>query len=427
VPAVRRVAMLSLHTSPLEQPGAGDAGGMNVYVRSVALELARIGIEVEIFTRETGNGRSKREELGDGVVVHHLVAGPSGKLPKEALPQLSDTFAEAIAEVTDLLADGHFDVLHSHYWVSGTVGLKVSRNLNIPLVHSMHTMAKVKNLRMKNLASPEPSDRIRGEQALAREAARIIANTSTEASELTSLYGAAPDRVDVVAPGVDLSTFHPGDRKRSRSRLDFPPEAFHVVFAGRIQKLKGPQVLVAAARELKARRPDIPFTASILGSGSGSETLKLQPMIDDAGLHESVRLYPPVQAAQLAHWFRAADVVVMPSYSESFGLVALEAQACGTPVLAANVGGLPQAIQDGRTGMLVDGHLPGGWAAALEKLYDNRALRENLGRGAAAHARAFGWKRTALLTAQSYRTAVKRFSDEAAAPPRPASVPSAPT
>ncbi|MBG6183641.1 D-inositol-3-phosphate glycosyltransferase [Arthrobacter sp. CAN_A214] len=414
MPPVNRVAMLSLHTSPLEQPGAGDAGGMNVYVRSVALELARFGIEVEIFTRETGDGRSKREELGDGVVVHHLVAGPSGKLPKEALPELSDTFADAISEVTDLLADGHYDVLHSHYWVSGTVGLKVSRSLKIPLVHSMHTMAKVKNLRMKNLVSPEPSDRIVGEQALAREAARIIANTSTEASELTSLYGAARERVDVVAPGVDLSTFNPVDRERSRSRLEFPPEVFHVVFAGRIQKLKGPQVLVAAVRELKARRPDIRLTASILGSGSGSEALKLQPMIDDAGLHETVRLYPPVQAAQLAHWFRAADVVVMPSYSESFGLVALEAQACGTPVLAANVGGLPQAISDGRTGLLVDGHLPGGWAAALEKLYDNRELRESLGRGAAIHALAFGWQRTALLTAQSYRTAVERFEPAAA-------------
>ncbi|WP_026532034.1 D-inositol-3-phosphate glycosyltransferase [Arthrobacter sp. H41] len=409
MPPVKRVAMLSLHTSPLEQPGAGDAGGMNVYVRSVALELARVGIEVEIFTRETGDGRSKREELGDGVVVHHLIAGPSGKLPKEALPELSDTFTDAISEVTDLLADGHYDVLHSHYWVSGTVGLKVGRNLNIPLVHSMHTMAKVKNLRMKNLVSPEPSDRIVGEQALAREAARIIANTSTEASELTSLYGAARERVDVVAPGVDLSTFNPGGRDRSRSRLEFPPEAFHIVFAGRIQKLKGPQVLVAAVRELKSRRPDIPLTASILGSGSGSEALKLQPMIDDAGLHDTVRLYPPVQAAQLAHWFRAADVVVMPSYSESFGLVALEAQACGTPVIAANVGGLPQAISDGRTGVLVDGHQPGGWSTALEKLHDNRELREGLGRGAATHALAFGWQRTALLTAQSYRTAVEQF------------------
>ncbi|TKV29009.1 D-inositol-3-phosphate glycosyltransferase [Arthrobacter sp. NamB2] len=407
---VRRVAMLSLHTSPLEQPGAGDAGGMNVYVRSAALELARVGIDVEIFTREAGEGRPRREVLGDGVIVHHLDAGPRHRIPKEALPGLRNTFADAITDVADALADGHFDVLHSHYWVSGTVGLTLSREMRLPLVHSMHTMAKVKNLHMKALGSPEPGERIAGEQEIVAGAARLIANTRTEASELVSLYGAVADRVDVVAPGVDLSTFHPGDRAAARAALAFPPERFHVVFAGRIQKLKGPQVLVAAAAELRHRRPDIPLDVSILGSGSGSEALALQPLIDAESLSDDIRLYPPVTAARLAQWFRSADAVVMPSFSESFGLVALEAQACGTPVVAANVGGLPQAISDGRTGLLVDGHSATGWAAALERLYDDVPLRKNLGRAAATHALAFGWQRTALLTAQSYRTAVERFS-----------------
>jgi D-inositol-3-phosphate glycosyltransferase len=278
----------------------------------------------------------------------------------------------------------------------------------------MHTMAKVKNLRMKNLGTAEPPVRVSGEQAVVSGAARLIANTTTEASELESLYGAHAERIDVVAPGVDLETFNPGSREDSRSLLQFPQRSFHVVFAGRIQKLKGPQVLVAAVRELVERRPDIPLTVSILGSRSGSDALKLQPLIDDAGLHGIVRLHPPVKAAQLAHWFRAADVVVMPSFSESFGLVALEAQACGTPVLAANVGGLPQAVSDGRTGLLVEGHSAGGWSAALERLFDDTAYRESLGRGAAVHALAFGWQRTALLTAQSYRTAVERFPSVAA-------------
>ncbi|RJT80209.1 D-inositol-3-phosphate glycosyltransferase [Arthrobacter cheniae] len=407
---VRRVAMLSLHTSPLEQPGRGDAGGMNVYVRSTALELARVGIDVEIFTRAAGEGRPSREVLGDGVVVHHLEAGPRKRIPKESLPGLTGTFADAITDAAHLLADGHFDVLHSHYWVSGTVGLTLSRQMNLPLVHSMHTMAKVKDLRMKSLGTPEPAERIAGEQDIVTGAARLIANTSTEAAELVSLYGASVDRIDVVAPGVDLSTFHPGDRRAARAALGFPLKQFHVVFAGRIQKLKGPQVLVAAAEELRRRRPDIPFTVSILGSGSGSEALALQPLIDDAELTEDIRLYPPVTATNLAQWFRSADAVVMPSFSESFGLVALEAQACGTPVIAANVGGLPQAISDGRSGLLVDGHSASGWADALERLYDDMRLRESLGRGAATHALAFGWQRTALLTAQSYRTAVERFS-----------------
>jgi D-inositol-3-phosphate glycosyltransferase len=414
VSGVRRVAMLSLHTSPLEQPGAGDAGGMNVYIRSTALELARVGVDVEIFTRETGEGRPRREVLADGVVVHHLDAGPRRPIPKEALPKLRDTLTGAITDVADLLANGHFDVLHSHYWVSGMVGLTLSHRMDLPLVHSMHTMARVKDLQMRTLGAPEPEERVIGEQEIVRGAARFIANTTTESSELQEHYGAEPDRIDVVAPGVDLSTFHPGDRRAARSALGVEPGKFHVVFAGRIQALKGPQVLVAAAAELRRRRPDIPLMVSILGSGSGSKDLALRPMIEEAGLRDDVRLYPPVTPPNLAHWFRAADVVAMPSFSESFGLVALEAQACGTPVLVANVGGLPQAISDGRSGLLVEGHAAGAWASALERLHDDALLRDTLGRGASTHALAFGWQRTALLTAQSYRTAVDRFPTIAA-------------
>ncbi|MFP5315117.1 MAG: D-inositol-3-phosphate glycosyltransferase [Actinomycetes bacterium] len=405
---VKRVAMLSLHTSPFDQPGGGDAGGMNVYVRSVALELAKVGIDVEIFTRAASDGQPHIEELGPGVLVRHLIAGPTRRVPKEVLPQLSDDLADAIADATDLLADGHFDVIHSHYWVSGIVGLTVARSLKLPLVHSMHTMARVKNLRLHAGGVMEPQSRIDGEQAIVDGADRLIANTSTEAAELESLYGAAAEKVDIVAPGVDLDIFNALDRSASRKGLQFPESAFHVVFAGRIQKLKGPHLLVEAAADLLARRPDIPLQVSIIGSGSGAEALELQPLIDRLGLHDAVRLYPPVMAGQLAHWFRAADVVAMPSYSESFGLVALEAQACGTPVLAANVGGLPQAISDGRTGVLVDGHGVGLWSAALEALHDDDGMRRTLGTHAAVHALAFGWQRTALFTAQSYRTAVEQ-------------------
>ncbi len=409
VTPVKRVAMLSLHTSPFDQPGGGDAGGMNVYVRSAALELAKVGIDVEIFTRAAADDRPHTETLGPGVIVRHIVAGPRRRLPKEVLPRLSNEFADAIEDVTDLLAEGHFDLIHSHYWVSGIVGLTVARSLNLPLVHSMHTMAKVKNLSLHEGGTPEPEERVEGEQAIVDGADRLIANTSTEAAELETLYGARPDQVDIVAPGVDLGTFNSIDRPRSRRRLGFPRNAFHIVFAGRIQKLKGPHVLVEAVADLLARRPDIPVQVSIIGSGSGSEALELQPMINRLSLRDRVRLYPPVLPAQLAHWFRAADVVVMPSFSESFGLVALEAQACGTPVLAANVGGLPQAISSGRTGILVDGHGAGLWSAALEALYDDGGTRRALGARAAIHALAFGWQRTALFTAQSYRSAVDQF------------------
>lgn len=406
---VKRVAMLSLHTSPLEQPGSGDAGGMNVYVRSVAVELARSGVEVEIFTRASDPQQAPVVELVPGVTVRHITAGPRSKIAKEALPGLAADLALAVSDVQPY-AGRRFDVIHSHYWVSGTAGLAVARAWDLPLVHTMHTMARVKNLRLQPGETPEPQVRIDGEQEIVDGATRLIANTSTEAAELETLYGADPQEVDVVAPGVDLQIFSSRNSDAVRARLGVPRNVFHVVFAGRIQRMKGPQVLVRAAAELHARRPDIPLQISILGAGSGSEVLDLQPLIDSLGLHAHVRLHPPVGAPALADWFRAADVVAVPSYSESFGLVALEAQACGTPVLAANVGGLPKAVGHGRTGLLVDGHDGGSWAAELERLYDDAGLRRALGYGAAIHASAFGWKRTASLTAQSYLQAVEQFS-----------------
>ena len=402
--------MLSLHTSPLEQPGSGDAGGMNVYVRSVAVELARSGVEVEIFTRASDPHQQPVVELAPGVTVRHISAGPRRRIAKEALPGLAADLASGVTDVHPLSGGGRFDVIHSHYWVSGTAGLAVARAWDLPLVHTMHTMARVKNLRLQPGETPEPGVRIDGEQEIVDGATRLIANTSTEAGELETLYGADPLEVDVVAPGVDLQIFSSRNSDAARARLGVPPEVFHVVFAGRIQRMKGPQVLVRAAAELHARRPDIPLKISILGAGSGSEVLDLQPLVDSLGLHAEVSLHPPVDAPGLAEWFRAADVVAVPSFSESFGLVALEAQACGTPVLAANVGGLPKAVGHGRTGLLVDGHDAGRWSAELEKLHDDAGLRRALGYGAAEHAAAFGWKRTASLTARSYLQAARQFS-----------------
>ncbi|MBP3042154.1 D-inositol-3-phosphate glycosyltransferase [Arthrobacter jiangjiafuii] len=409
---VKRVAMLSLHTSPLEQPGSGDAGGMNVYVRSVAMELAKAGVEVEIFTRAWDPAQPAAVELAPGVTVRHIDAGPRRRIAKESLPGLAPELASGVADLHPFLANRHFDVIHSHYWVSGTAGLAVSRAWNLPLVHTMHTMARVKNLQLQPGEKLEPQVRIDGEQEIVDGATRLIANTSTEAGELESLYGADPRAVDVVAPGVDLQVFSSRGSAAARARLGIPDDVFHIVFAGRIQPMKGPQVLVRAAAELQARRPDIPLRISILGAGSGSEVLELQPLVDSLGLNAHVALYPPVEAAVLADWFRAADVVAVPSFSESFGLVALEAQACGTPVLAANVGGLPKAVSHGRTGLLVDGHDSARWSAELERLYDDAGLRRALGYGAAVHASAFGWKRTAQLTNQSYRQAAEQFSTQ---------------
>jgi D-inositol-3-phosphate glycosyltransferase len=240
-------------------------------------------------------------------------------------------------------------------------------------------------------------------------ATRLIANTSTEAAELVSHYNADMDHIDVAPPGVDLAVFTPAFRSRARTDHGVPPGRFHLLFAGRIQRLKGPQILIKAAALLRARRPDIDLHLSIVGAVSGAKDFNLKALISSAGMDDVVTHHPPVSAPKLAAWYRSADVVVMPSYSESFGLVALEAQACGTPVVATKVGGLSRAVFDGRTGLLVEGHKPGDWADVLEALYDDPATREDMGRAAALHAQGFGWQRTAAITQESYHTALSQY------------------
>ncbi|HKU11746.1 MAG TPA: D-inositol-3-phosphate glycosyltransferase [Sinomonas sp.] len=397
--------MISLHTSPLEQPGAGDAGGMNVYISHLARALAADGLTVEIFTRATDPSQPDTVLLAPGVTVHHIEAGPRRRLAKEQMPPIAEEFADRLLQRMEGAALPR--VVHSHYWVSGLAGLRAAVEWDIPLVHTMHTMARVKNRHLAIGDVPEPTWRERGEQLIADNAARFTANTAAERDELVKHYGADEDRIDVVSPGVDLDIFRPAFRSRSRVASGVPASTFHVLFAGRLQRLKGPQVLVAAAGELRRRRPDIPLEVSIIGAPSGSLGLDLDALAQEEGLGSVVHRLPPVPAGVLAEWFRSADVVAMPSFSESFGLVALEAQACGTPVVAARVGGLPRAVSDGRTGFLVDGHDPVEWADVLEQLYDDPATRVDLGRAASIYAQRFGWEQTAEATRAAYRRAVR--------------------
>ncbi|GAB2710769.1 D-inositol-3-phosphate glycosyltransferase [Arthrobacter bambusae] len=403
---IRRVAFLSLHTSPMEQPGSGDAGGMNVYVRALAMALADLGVEVEIFTRSTSAGQPAVEHPGPGVCVHNVLAGPPRKLPKEELPELLHAMVAEIERIRQRQPHGRYDAIHSHYWVSGVAGLELSALWNVPLIHTMHTMAKVKNLVLESGERPEPRLREDGEQRIVDGATRLVANTPAEAQELVSHYNADFDHIDIAPPGVDLTVFTPAFRARSRAELGVRPGSFHLLFAGRIQRLKGPQVFIAAAGILRKRRPDIDLELTILGALSGAKDFNLQSFITAAGLDDVVTHRAPVKAPKLAGWFRSADVVLMPSFSESFGLVALEAQACGTPVVATNVGGLSRALADGRTGILVNGHDPSRWADVIEALYDDPRTREDMGRAAAVHAESFGWQRTAAITLESYHAAI---------------------
>lgn len=418
---IRRVALLSLHTSPMEQPGSGDAGGMNVYIRELASSLAEAGVEVEIFTRATSAGQPAVEHPDPGVCVHNVLAGPPRKIPKEELPGLLHSMVAEIEQIRRRQPHGRYDVIHSHYWVSGIAGLELSSLWGVPLVHTMHTMAKVKNQLLESGEQPEPRRRELGEHRIVDGAARLIANTSAEAAELVSHYGAGYERIDIAPPGVDLETFTPAFRARARKEHGIGADQFHLVFAGRIQRLKGPQVLVKAAALLRRRRPDIDLRVTILGSLSGNKEFNLRCLIAEAGMDDAVTQLPPVKAPELAAWFRAADVVVMPSFSESFGLVALEAQACGTPVVATRVGGLSRAIFHGRTGLLVDGHHTADWADALEALYDDPETRRDMGRAAAIRAQNSGWSRTAAITLESYHAAVDNHVGPRLVPAIPAS------
>jgi D-inositol-3-phosphate glycosyltransferase len=409
-----RVAVLSLHTSPLEQPGTGDAGGMNVYIVQTAQRMARRGIAVEIFTRATSSDLPPTVELADGVLVRHVSAGPFEDLDKNELPAQLCAFAAGVLRTEAEHSPGHYDVVHSHYWLSGQVGWLAKQRWGVPLVHTAHTLARVKNLALAEGDTPEPRTRVIGEQQVVDESDLLIANTNVEAQQLLRLYAAEPDQVLTVPPGVDLDVFTPGDQGAARAKLALAPDALVFAFVGRIQPLKAPDVLVRGAAELLRRRPELRdrLVVLIVGGASGSGLERPRALIElatELGIADQVRFVPPRSGADLADVYRAADVVAVPSHNESFGLVALEAQACGTPVVAAEVGGLPVAVAHRKSGLLVPGHHAEQWADALGTVGLDPRLRADLAQGAVAHARCFSWDRTTDALLEGYAQAAVSF------------------
>jgi len=420
---VRRVAVFSVHTSPLHQPGTGDAGGMNVYIAEVARELAEAGVEVEIFTRATSSDLPPIVPLAPGVSVRHVIAGPFEGLAKEDLPAQLCAFTQGALRAEAARPPGHYDLIHSHYWLSGQVGWLAKDRWGVPLVHTAHTLAKVKNAMLADGDRPEPLVRIVGEEQVTEAADRLVANTRAEAQDLIDQYGADPDRVLVVEPGVDLARFSPpwpgrelATAVEARERLGLPVSGQIVAFVGRIQPLKGPDVLLRAAAELRQLDPTLAETLTIVivGGPSGSGLDRPSALMDLAaslGIADSVRFLPPQAGADLPDLYRAADLIAVPSYNESFGLVAMEAQACGTPVVAAAVGGLVTAVRDGVSGVLVDGHDPYDWAQVIAKALDEPSRLSSLSLGAVAHARNFSWRRTAAGLLAVYQEAVQSTRD----------------
>jgi D-inositol-3-phosphate glycosyltransferase len=414
---LRRIATVSVHTSPLEQPGTGDAGGLNVYVVEVAKRLAERGVEVDIFTRAVSRDQPQVAELAPGVLVRHLAAGPFEDLDKSELPGQLCQFTFELLRTEAAHAPGRYDLVHGHYWLSGQVGAVAKERWGVPLIQSMHTLGKVKNAALAAGDTAEPDVRLRGEAEVVACADRLVANTDDEAQQLIGHYAADPARVATINPGVDLSVFKPGSQQQARRQLGLPEDGVLLVFAGRVQPLKAPDVVLHAAARLIADDPGLAgrLTVAFVGGPSGTgrkDPDGLEQLAARLGLSGIVRLEPPCPQPELAQWYRAATLVMVPSYTESFGLVAMEAQACGTPVVAAAVGGLRIAVRHGYSGVLVDSRDPGHYARAVRDLITAPASLARLARGAREHASRFGWSATVDALLQLYAT----VAAEAAAP-----------
>lgn len=401
-PVPRGVALLSVHTSPLAQPGAGDGGGMNVFVASLAGRLRARDIAVHVFTRSTGADLPPTVRTPDDVLVHHVDAGPA-TLPKEDLASHLCAFYLAVAQHRAL---DDVDLLHGHYWMSGWVGRRLRRRRGLPLVQRFHTLAHAKNSTRAPADEPEPMLRIAAERRVVADADAVLAPTRQEAQLLIGSYRARPDRVHVVPPGVDTTLFRPdGDRMQTRRQLG---GGRLLLFVGRLQPLKGPDVAIRALAALDAHLPDdgMPTRLIIVGgpSGNGHGTVDppaLRRLADDLGVGDRVALLSPRGHDELAPLYRAADVLIMPSRSESFGLVALEAQACGTPVVATDVGGVADLVSVGG-GTVVASHEPASYAAALAPYLLDARLRERASAAAVAGAQRYDWDATVDQTIAVY-------------------------
>ncbi len=410
---LNQIALLSVHTSPLDQPGTGDAGGLNIYVVETSKRLADLGIKVDIFTRRTSSGIKNETELYDGVIVKQLTAGPFEGLAKQSLPSQLCALSAGVLREEARHDEGHYQLIHSHYWLSGQVGWVASERWNVPLVHTMHTMAKVKNSTLAIGDIAEPAEREIGEQQVVDAASQLVANTKAEADDLINLYSADKNIVNVVNPGVDLDLFNTGDQIKARKEFGIPQDAIVFSFVGRVQPLKAPDVLIKAAHQFIQNHPDLKNKVRIVICGGLSGTGfdhpdSLMKLAKELNLNENVMFLPPSTREKLATLYQASTLVAVPSYSESFGLVAVEAQACGTPVIATNVGGLKTVVADNKSGLLVNGHDSRTWAEALSQVALNENLIKQLQIGAREHASKFSWDKTVAGLVNVYEKALAK-------------------
>ncbi|MCH8561321.1 glycosyltransferase [Nesterenkonia sp. LB17] len=404
-PDSARVVMVSLHTSPLAQAGNRDAGGLNVYVNALSAALAQGGITVDIVTTdvdaEAPAGADSVTVLDDGRRIHTLAVGEQARSEKSLLPERVDELAARALRSLESIDISRVTTVHSHYWISGLAGIQLARALSAPLVHTMHTIAAVKQ--ELDPTTPESPRRSLAEAMIARAADLVTANTEREIADLKRLFGLDDASIALVRPGVDLEVFHPPMGQDPRCG-PLAGRALRLAFAGRLQPHKGPQVAVEALGELRRRMPEVPVQLVVAGSQSGDDVLDLQALAERAGVADAVQALPPLPHSELADLFRRSDAVLVPSFSESFGLVALEAMACGTPVIAHDVGGLSSLITHRRSGRLIPSLDPVLWAEQLRWLVLHRRAWGRYSTTAATLARNYSWDATAAATRQAYRS-----------------------
>ena len=391
--------MLSVHTCPLATLGGKDTGGMNVYVRDLTRELGRQGIGVDVFTRSQDEHQPHvKHDLGNGNRVVHIPAGPERPLPKTEIYRYLPEFVGGVREFS-ALEGSRYDLIHSHYWLSGVVAHELRKFWQVPFVHMAHTLGVMKNRVAQRPEDRETDLRLEMEEELVRWADRIIAATEAEKAQLQMLMQADTSRVDIIPPGVDIEAFHPLPMAEAKARIGVPPDDTMLLFVGRIEPLKGVDTLLRAMRLLRNRGAMPPnLCLSIIGGDSSengarenTEMERLRTLRMELGLGDMVAFLGKQDQDSLGDYYASAQAVIMPSHYESFGMVALEAMACGTPVIASEVGGLVFLVRDGETGFHVPDREPEALCDKLQLLIGDRELRQKLGAQAAEYAKGYAW------------------------------------
>ena len=423
---VRHLAMVVVHSNPLLEPGEGDSGGMTVYVREVARNLAAQGVKVDIFTRKDASETPEVVEVEPGVRVIQITAGDP-KLSKEEIPSHLPEFTCNLVRFVkeEVQSERHapntpesgeagpgvpYDMIHSHYWLSGRVAGRLSERWEIPFVHTFHTLGRVKNGLLADNDEPEPKSRLCGESRVISQANAIVASTPQEHRSLVDLYAAHPERIHMITPGVDHGLFAPGEQAAAKAALGLTGKRV-LAYVGRLQPLKGPEIAVRAMASLIDLAPEFGRETVLLvvggpsGNGGADEDKRLKALTEELGLRDSVVFLPARPQRSLPEIYHAADVCLVPSHTESFGLVALEAQASGVPVVGSDIGGLRSIILDGKTGFLVDPGSPESFATAAAKILSDPELARSMRAEAVAWGNRFSWERSVDCLRDLYATA----------------------